>query len=164
MDRLWAPWRMSYITAPKEATSECVFCRAAAAGDDAAYQVLMRGQLCYAILNRYPYNNGHLMVVPYDHVADLTEVSDAGLAEMLQLAARWTAVLRQQMRCAGFNLGFNLGSAAGAGIRDHLHLHLVPRWDGDTNFMPVVGEAKVLPETLDETWQKLSAAWVATQG
>ncbi len=159
MDQLWAPWRMTYIEGPKQPGGQCVFCAARDAADDAAVHVLHRGKLCFAILNRYPYNNGHLMVVPHEHAGSLAEVTDAGLAEMIQLASRWTEVVRAVMHCDGFNLGFNLGSAAGAGIRDHLHLHLVPRWQGDTNFMPVVGNVKVVPEELDQTWRKLRAAW-----
>ncbi len=159
MERLWAPWRMRYVEGPKVPRDECVFCVAGAAADDAQTHVLQRGEHSFSILNRYPYNNGHLMVVPYVHASALAEVTDAALAEMMQTAARWTAVMTQVFRTDGFNAGLNLGSAAGAGIKDHLHLHLVPRWNGDTNFMPVVGDVKVLPEELPVTWQRLRDGW-----
>lgn len=164
MERLWAPWRMDYIIGPKAPAGTCVFCDAAEGGDDAQTHVLQRGAHCFSILNRYPYNNGHLMVVPYVHVSALGEVTDAALAEMMQTAARWTEVLRQQSAIDGCNLGMNLGAAAGAGIRDHLHLHLVPRWHGDTNFISVIGEARVLPEELPVTWERLRAGWCELVG
>ncbi|NUQ00498.1 MAG: HIT domain-containing protein [Armatimonadetes bacterium] len=159
MDRLWAPWRMTYIESPKKPVAGCVFCLAPDSADDSERQVLVRGDCCFAMLNRYPYNNGHLMVVPYEHASRLSEVSPEAQAEMMRMATGWTEVLADLMKAEGFNLGLNLGAAAGAGIKDHLHLHIVPRWHGDTNFMPVVGQTKVMPEELSVTWQRLRAAW-----
>lgn len=149
---------MKYIVGPKQPEDGCVFCRAPAE-EDAVCHVLSRGEQCYVLLNKYPYNNGHLMVVPYRHVSALTELDRETLGEMMRLAADWTGVIAADMNAEGYNLGINLGAAAGAGIRDHVHLHLVPRWHGDTNFMPVVGDTKVMPEDLDATWKRLRAAW-----
>jgi ATP adenylyltransferase len=159
MERLWAPWRRTYVVGTA-ARHDCVFCAAAAEGLDHAL-VVARGQTCFSIMNAYPYNNGHLMVVPYVHAAALDEVCAATRAEMMETAARWTSVLRVTMNTEGFNVGLNLGSAGGAGIAGHLHLHVVPRWTGDTNFMPVVGATKVLPEALETTAERLRAAWRA---
>lgn len=161
MKRLWAPWRMRYVVGEKKPGGGCVFCAAAAGNCDETCYVLSRGEECFSILNTFPYNPGHIMVVPYRHAGWLSEVSDAALSEMMQSAARWTAVLREVLRAAGVNVGLNLGPAAGAGIADHLHLHLVPRWLGDTNFMPVIGETRVLPEELPDTFAKLRAGWEA---
>lgn len=150
---------MAYVEAPKLPSSGCVFCAARETEDDAGLHVLVRGEECFSILNLFPYNNGHLMVVPYEHVSSLEDVSTAAQAEMMSTASRWLTVMREVMSAEGFNLGLNLGTAAGAGIKDHLHLHLVPRWNGDTNFMPVVGGTKVMPEMLDRTYGKLLAGW-----
>ncbi|MBI2302656.1 MAG: HIT domain-containing protein [Armatimonadetes bacterium] len=163
MERLWAPWRMRYVVGPKKPRGECVFC-SAAGGDDAAACVLARGPHCFTLLNAYPYNNGHLMVVPYEHVSELTDLALEVQAELLQTAAQWTKVIVESMNAQGFNVGLNLGAAAGAGIADHLHLHVVPRWHGDTNFMPVTGGVRVMPENLDETYERLRAGWVESQG
>ena len=168
METLWAPWRMAYIDKSGAApdapeTPGCVFCAAAAAppAADRRNLVLRRAPDVFVILNRYPYNSGHLMIVPYRHLADVTALTPAerdGLMVALQaMVALLTAVYHPQ----GFNAGMNLGTAAGAGIADHLHLHLVPRWAGDTNFMPVVGETKVLPESLEQTYDRLAAALAA---
>ena len=169
MERLWAPWRMAYIApeAPGEGDPAppaplpqpaCIFCTFPAENDDEARLIVRRGATCYVLLNAFPYNNGHLMVVPYRHVACLAELSLDERAELMTLAARMTEALAAVSRPDGYNLGMNLGSAAGAGIADHLHLHLVPRWSGDTNFMPVVGGVKVLPETLADVRAKLVRA------
>ena len=168
MDRLWAPWRGKYVTGESKPVG-CVFCAAAAAtealpdGDlpdsGPGELVLARGEHVLAILNRYPYNNGHLMVVPYVHASRLAEVCAEARSEMMEVAAAWTEVLTALMRADGFNVGFNLGAAAGAGLADHLHLHIVPRWQGDTNLMPVVGGVKVVPEALDTSCARLRAAW-----
>jgi len=155
---------MSYVEGPKRPSSGCVFCHARETADDAKLHVLVRGPECFSVLNLYPYNNGHLMVVPYEHVSSLDEVSPTAQAEMMMTASRWVTVVREVMKAEGFNLGLNLGAAAGAGIKDHLHLHLVPRWGGDTNFMPVVGGTKVMPELLDRTYEKLLAGWQARFG
>lgn len=161
MDRLWAPWRRSYVVGDKP--EGCVFCAAAAGEEPVATLVLARGEHCFSLMNAYPYNNGHLMVLPYDHIAALAEVSVAAQTEMMQTAARWTQVMAATMGCDGFNVGLNLGAAAGAGIAEHLHLHVVPRWAGDTNFMPVVGGTKVLPEALEVTADRLRGAFAALE-
>jgi len=151
---------MAYIDAGKagdkaQAQGGCIFCDLPAAGDDQANLILGRRELVFAILNRFPYNPGHLMLAPYRHVGALEELTPAELTELMTLAQAGLLALRAESAPHGFNLGMNLGSVAGAGIADHAHLHLVPRWGGDTNFMPIVGQTKVLPELLDETWAKL---------
>jgi ATP adenylyltransferase len=153
---LWAPWRVAYVAGPK--TPGCVFCEAPAAGDDRQALILHRGMHGYLILNRYPYNSGHLMAVPFRHVARpdlLTSEEHSGLMELLVLGL---GALERTMAPEGFNVGMNLGRAAGAGIDEHLHLHVVPRWIGDTNYMPVLGDVKVLPEHLDDTYARLVEA------
>ena len=162
MDQLHAPWRIEYILAPKEPASDAsLFTRIAQSSDDEGNLVVARERACFALLNRYPYNGGHLMVVPYRQVAELDALSAQELAELMQLAQRCVAALRQTMRPDGFNLGFNLGQCAGAGIREHLHLHIVPRWNGDTNFMPVLADTRVVPQALTEVAAKLRAALAA---
>jgi ATP adenylyltransferase len=156
MKRLWSPWRLEYLTAPK--TEECIFCRAAAGDDDRVNLVLLRGERVFLILNRYPYTNGHFMAVPYAHVPSLEALDAPTLTEMMLLVNRGLSALRSAMSCEGFNVGANLGSAAGAGIAGHVHMHAVPRWIGDTNFMPVVGEARVIPQTWLQTYDQLKAA------
>lgn len=155
---MWSPWRMAYIAAGKEPGPEppaCVFCDLPAQADDARSYILYRGDRAYVIMNLYPYNNGHLMTVPYAHVDSLTALDAATLTEMMQLTQRAQAVLQDAMRPQGFNLGMNQGRAAGAGIADHVHMHIVPRWVGDTNFMPVLGDTRVMPQHLDETYRLL---------
>jgi ATP adenylyltransferase len=156
---MWAPWRMAYIAAEHDGRQEeaggCTFCELAEGGDDEAAYILHRGRLVFVIMNLYPYNNGHLMLVPYQHVPSLGEVAPEALAEMMTLAQRSQAVLEKTMRPQGFNLGINQGRAAGAGIADHVHMHVVPRWVGDTNFMPVLGDTRVMPQHLDETYALL---------
>ncbi len=162
MERLYAPWRMAYIEqpqAPKSGATGCVFCDAAAAADDIANLIVHRGKTAFVILNKFPYNNGHLMVVPYLHTASLGDLSDAALAEILALTKDAQAALRKAMHPEGYNLGMNLGTAAGAGIADHLHLHIVPRWNGDTNFMPVLADVKVMPDSLEHSGQIIRDAW-----
>jgi len=144
---LWAPWRIEYITGAK--TGECIFCAAASSDDDAARHVLERGKVCLAMLNTYPYAPGHVMVAPYRHVAALEDLNDDELLEMMQLARGVIRAVHEVMTPDGFNVGLNLGAVAGAGIADHLHLHVVPRWDGDTNFMPVLAGTHVIPQALD---------------
>jgi ATP adenylyltransferase len=162
--RLWTPHRMAYIKGENKpaggsaAESECPFCRIPAL-DDAEGLVLRRGAVAYAVLNLYPYNGGHLMVVPYRHVSDYTELSLDECAEVAVLTREALAALRTASGAQGFNVGMNLGHVAGAGIAAHLHQHVVPRWGGDTNFMPVVGHTKVLPQLLAETRRALVAAW-----
>ena len=154
MKRLWAPWRMAYV-AGSRGPGGCVLCDAPNAGDDRGQLVLLRGLHAYLILNAFPYASGHLMAVVYRHVAALAEASDAERAELMTLATRATTLLGDEYRPDGFNLGINLGAAAGAGIAGHLHLHVVPRWSGDANFMPVVGGVRVLPELLEVTYDRL---------
>lgn len=155
MDRLWSPWRGEYVGGNAQQRSGCIFCRFGAEDTDAENLVLHRGDHAYMILNRYPYNSGHLMIVPYEHIADFTLLPSPTAAQMMSLLSHSLATLGRVYKPDGYNVGMNLGAAGGAGVADHLHLHVVPRWDGDTNFMPVVGEVKVMPETLLTTYQKL---------
>jgi ATP adenylyltransferase len=156
MDRLWSPWRLEYITGPKP-QSGCVFCLAYAGPDDPLHSpeqsalIVAAGTLSYVILNRYPYNNGHLMVVPHRHTSTLTALGVDELHEMIMLIQRSELALREAYRLEGINIGLNLGKAAGAGIEEHLHVHLVPRWAGDTNFMTVIAGTRVLPQDLSTT-------------
>ncbi len=162
MERMYAPWRMAYIEqspAPKENSTGCVFCDAAASPDDVGNLIVHRGQSAFVILNKFPYNNGHLMVVPYMHTARLTDLDDAATLEILTLAKTAQAALGKSMHPEGYNLGMNLGVSGGAGITDHLHLHVVPRWNGDTNFMPVLTDVKIMPDSLEHTCTLLREAW-----
>jgi ATP adenylyltransferase len=157
---LWAPWRLVYVSQADEQRG-CVFCAEAAGelGDESL--VVHRGEHAFALLNKFPYASGHLLAAPYRHVAGLDELTDAEVLEIHALARAGIAALRQLYRPEGFNLGWNLGRVAGAGIADHLHEHVVPRWGGDTSFMPVLADVKVLPEHLLETRERLRAAWPA---
>jgi ATP adenylyltransferase len=162
MDRLWSPWRMEYIrSATAGEDAGCLFCDLASKGDDEAALILARTARTFAVLNAYPYNAGHLMVAPLRHVGLLEDFEPAELLECQELLQRAIRALRQVAEPDGFNLGMNVGRVAGAGVPDHGHWHLVPRWDGDTNFMPVVGETKVLPELLAESYRKLLPAFHA---
>ncbi len=154
-DRLWTPWRMTYIRREPEGDQGCVFCKLAGEGADAANHILGRSSRCFAMLNAFPYNPGHLMIMPLRHVGEYAELTAEELAEMMALVGTAIRALDEAASPHGYNLGMNLGQVAGAGIADHLHLHLVPRWGGDTNFMPIVGQTKVLPELLAETYDKL---------
>ena len=154
MDVLWAPWRMEYILGEKP--DGCIFCMKPEEKDDRKALILYRGELCYVILNYYPYNNGHLMIVPFRHVGEIQELSAEERAEMMDLTARSLEVLKEAISPHGFNLGVNQGAVAGAGVAGHVHLHIVPRWEGDTNFMPVIGHTKVVNEGLWQTWDKLA--------
>ncbi len=156
MELKWTPWRMAYIQ--QECGGECILCRKPAVQDDAANLIVYRGRLCYALLNVYPYNNGHLMVAPYAHVGDLAELDGETAAEMAAVAQKCVRALRRTMSPHGFNLGMNLGQCAGAGIADHLHLHIVPRWSGDTSFMPLLAGTKLIPELLEDTYAKVRQA------
>lgn len=153
MNRLWAPWRIGYITGEK--VGGCIFCEKPAEHDDRANYILARGRRCFVILNLYPYNNGHLMVVPYVHVASIEELPADTLAEMMALSQRALSVLRATMRPTGFNIGINQGTPAGAGVADHVHLHVVPRWVGDTNFMSVLADTHVMPQSLESCYDLL---------
>ncbi|MGH9395168.1 MAG: HIT domain-containing protein [Terriglobales bacterium] len=158
MDYLFSPWRYRYLAERGGPESGCVLCAQLASGDDAAALVAYRGQQCAIMLNRYPYTTGHVMVLPYAHAATLGECSAAARAEMIELAARMEAVLGREYHPQGINIGLNLGEAAGAGLAGHLHLHVVGRWPGDSNFMTVVGETRVLPEALEDTYARLRRA------
>lgn len=159
MDYLWTPWRYQYITQSGE-PGECIFCAAAQASDDRERLVVHRAACNFVILNRFPYTNGHLMVVPYEHAATLEDLRDETLVELMRLGRDTVRHLRAIYRPEGLNLGMNLGQSAGAGIAGHVHLHVLPRWTGDTNFMTVVGETRVLPEDLEVTWEKLRQAFL----
>jgi ATP adenylyltransferase len=157
--RLWTPHRMAYIRGEgRPAEEECPFCTAPTLPDQEGL-VVARGQVVYAVLNLYPYNSGHLMVLPYRHVADYVDLTDEEVKELADFTRHAMRTIRHASGAQGFNIGMNQGSAAGAGIAAHLHQHVVPRWGGDTNFMPVVGHTKVLPQLLGETWGLLTRAW-----
>jgi ATP adenylyltransferase len=157
--QLWAPWRLEYIESADEQEG-CVFCRAGG-GEDAKGLVIYRGTSAFVVLNKYPYASGHLMVAPNRHEGEFGELEAEEALEIHRLAAAGIAALAETMRPQGFNVGWNLGRIAGAGVVDHVHLHVVPRWAGDTNFMPVLADVKVLPEALEATRAKLAEAWPA---
>jgi ATP adenylyltransferase len=164
MDYIWTPWRYQYM---KEVTSgnqpECIFCDAVKRKDDEATLIVFRGKKAFVILNRYPYTSGHVMIVPYAHVAELHLCEPGALREMMELAQRVEGALQANYKPDGMNLGMNLGRAAGAGVVGHLHLHALPRWIGDSNFMTVTGETRVHPEDLKTTYDRLRAALAANQ-
>ncbi|HWP93232.1 MAG TPA: HIT domain-containing protein [Thermodesulfobacteriota bacterium] len=153
MKTIWAPWRIDYVTKEKE--DVCIFCEKPKEKDDRKNLILYRGESGFIILNRYPYSNGHLMSVPYRHTSDLSELSDSERLELMNLTIMCVELLKV-IKPDGFNVGMNLGRVAGAGIDDHLHFHVVPRWNGDTNFMPVIGDLRVMPEYLDQTYLRLA--------
>ncbi|HXJ18055.1 MAG TPA: HIT domain-containing protein [Candidatus Polarisedimenticolia bacterium] len=157
MDYLWTPWRYRYV-ADASKDERCIFCDALAANDDVRTLILLRGEKNFVILNRYPYTSGHVMVVPYAHVAELASAEPDTLSEMMGMAQRVQVALWKTYRPHGYNLGMNLGSAAGAGVTGHLHLHVLPRWAGDANFMTVVGETRVEPEDLSTTFERMRRA------
>ncbi len=158
MDHIWTPWRMKYIQ-EEHNDQGCIFCQAAEASDDAAHLVFFRGEKVFMILNRYPYTSGHVMCVPYAHQANLQALDEVTRDEMMALTCKAVAVLQSVYSPDGFNVGLNLGKMAGAGIEEHLHMHIVPRWAGDTNFMASVGNTRILPESLTETYDRVKAAW-----
>lgn len=157
MKRLWAPWRLQYVIGPR--TEGCIFCAAAAGGDDAQSLVVHRGAHAFVIMNLFPYNSGHVMVVPYRHLARLSELTDAEGLELTRLVDLSIRAQEAALQPEGTNVGMNLGRGAGAGIDDHLHVHVVPRWVGDTNFMPVLGDLKVIPEHLEATYRRLKESF-----
>jgi ATP adenylyltransferase len=157
MERLWAPWRLQYVE--KEKPEGCIFCDKPRTGDDHAAHIVRRGERAYVMLNAYPYNNGHIMVVPFAHTSALEDLPRETLHEVMDLAQQCARAFKLAFRPDGINMGFNLGAAAGAGIKDHLHLHLVPRWVGDTNFMPVVADVRVIPQSLEQTYDVLVTAF-----
>lgn len=158
MNHLWSPWRMKYIESHNKEAG-CVFCNAQAQTDSAENLIAFRGKNAYVILNRYPYTSGHLMVIPFKHAPNLEELDPETRAEMMELTSRCTTILREIYRTQSFNIGVNIGEAAGAGVLGHVHIHIVPRWAGDTNFMSSVGQTRVLPEALEETYQRVRQAF-----
>jgi ATP adenylyltransferase len=152
---LWAPWRIEYLEKDDD-TPGCIFCEKPRENRDRENLIVHRAKEAYVIMNRYPYNNGHLLIVPYEHTGELKSLERKQILELFTLLQQSQAVLDRVMRPQGYNIGMNLGRLAGAGIDQHLHFHLVPRWGGDTNFMPVVGHTKVISEGLDQTWEKLN--------
>ena len=159
MECLHAPWRIQYILAPKPPLSEpTIFTTLGQSSDDLANHVIARQKSCYAVLNTYPYNGGHLLVVPYRQTADFNGLTDEEMLDLMKLVRRCQNALTKVMKPDGFNIGINLGKVAGAGVAEHLHIHIVPRWNGDTNFMPVLGQTTVLPQALDDVAAGLRAA------
>jgi ATP adenylyltransferase len=158
--RIWAPWRLAYVKdAAKDIEEDCIFCAKPAAGDDEASLIVHRGQHCFVILNLFPYTNGHLMVAPYAHIGRLQELPEETVAEMMALAQRAMSRLEEAYEPHGYNVGFNQGRVAGAGVEHHIHLHVVPRWGGDTNFMPVIADTRVMPQTLEQSYESLKGAF-----
>ncbi|NLS91209.1 MAG: HIT domain-containing protein [Planctomycetaceae bacterium] len=169
-ERIWAPWRLSYVQATDQVPSvptepldflpgadcECFICQAVADSDRRTRLVVGRGEVSLTILNRYPYNNGHLLVAPCRHIGELADLTPSEHLEMAHTITRSVELLRQELRAEGFNVGLNLGRAGGAGLPGHLHWHIVPRWNGDTNFMPAIGSVKIIPQSLDALWELLS--------
>jgi ATP adenylyltransferase len=158
MDHLFSPWRYQYLKSPPRIAEGCVFCAIAASDDDEGQHVALRGERNYVVLNRYPYTTGHAMVIPYEHVGNLVDTPVDTLEEMMRLTQRLEASLRKLYRPEGVNIGMNIGAAAGAGVAGHIHMHVLPRWHADANFMSVIGETRVLPEELDVTWRRLRDA------
>lgn len=155
MERLWTPWRRAFVEGSDKRSTECFLCEAPRAADDKETLILLRGNTVYVLLNLYPYNSGHLMVAPYRHTGDLPALEAEVASELMHITQRSVSALQQAYQPDAFNVGMNLGRAAGAGVPDHLHIHVVPRWNGDTNFMPIVAETKVLPESLNQTYERL---------
>lgn len=158
MENLWSPWRMKYVT-DNEKPGECIFCSYPKMVDGAENLIVHRGIAAFVILNRYPYTSGHAMVVPYQHVASIEELTPEVRAEVMEMVNETLGVLRKVYQPEGFNVGINMGSAAGAGIAEHAHVHIVPRWGGDTNFMSTTGETRVIPEDLRVTYERIEGAW-----
>ena len=157
MDYLWTPWRYAYVS-NAEKVAGCVFCEAAKSNDDEKTRIVYRGKRCFVILNTYPYTLGHVMIVPYAHLDELRKLPADAANELMALSQRMEDVLRELYRPDGVNLGMNIGKAAGAGIAGHIHMHVLPRWVADANFVSVIGETRVLPETLEETWKRMRGA------
>jgi ATP adenylyltransferase len=158
-ERIWAPWRLAYVKdASKDAEQDCIFCAKPAQDDDEANLIVHRGERCFVILNRFPYTNGHLMIAPYEHRATLGELDPDTIAEMMSLTQRAMRALEDRYEPHGYNVGFNQGRVAGAGVEHHIHMHVVPRWGGDTNFMPVLADTRVMPQTLSDTYATLKGS------
>ena len=155
-ERIWAPWRLKYVKdASKDAEDGCIFCTKPAEDDDAKNLILHRGERCFVILNLFPYTNGHLMIAPFEHVGRLQQLPTETTAEMMALSQQAISVIQEKYEPHGFNVGFNQGRVAGAGVEHHIHMHVVPRWGGDTNFMPVLADTRVMPQTLEQTYEML---------
>ncbi len=159
--RIWAPWRLKYVKGGNDAGGECIFCAKPGQGEehDEENLILQRGERCFVILNKFPYTNGHLMVAPYEHIATLPELDPETIAEMMALAQKGITALETVYSPQGYNVGFNQGRVAGAGVEHHIHMHVVPRWGGDTNFMPVLADTRVMPQSLEESYEALAEAF-----
>jgi ATP adenylyltransferase len=157
MDRLWAPWRLQYIQGP--AAEDCIFCIGADRTEDQERLVVARGESCYVMMNRYPYSNGHLLVSPYRHLADPADLEAPEIQELHRLMILSQDILRGVCSAEGFNVGWNFGQAAGAGIAAHIHMHIVPRWSGDSNFMPILADTRVIPQHIEKTYSLLVNAF-----
>jgi ATP adenylyltransferase len=157
--RIWAPWRLPYVKdASKDTDEQCIFC-AGAPEDDEANLIVHRGERCFVILNKFPYTNGHLMVAPFEHLATLRELDARTVTELMTLAQRAMVILDERYSPHGYNVGFNQGRVAGAGMEHHIHMHVVPRWGGDTNFMPVLADTRVMPQTLEQSYEALRGSF-----
>jgi len=156
MNHIWAPWRIKYIRSPKH--NGCIFCDFPKENRDEERLILYRGKHAFVIMNNYPYNPGHVMIAPYRHVGEWEELTDEELLDIMKLSQLTIKALKRAMKPQGFNMGVNIGCVAGAGVKDHVHLHIVPRWNGDTNFMPVIADTKVIPESLEEAYEELKKA------
>ena len=158
--RIWAPWRLAYVKdASKDSEEECIFCAAPEAGDDETNLIVHRGERSFVILNKFPYTNGHLMVAPYEHLATLPGLDAETVAEIMAFAQRAMTVLEERYSPHGYNVGFNQGRVAGAGVEHHIHMHVVPRWGGDTNFMPVLADTRVMPQSLEQSYEALAGSF-----
>jgi len=158
--RIWAPWRLAYVKdASKDADDECLFCAKPAAQADEENLIVHRGELCFVILNLFPYTNGHLMIAPFEHVPTLPELGPPTVAELMALTQRAMQILEDEYSPQGYNVGFNQGRVAGAGVEHHIHMHVVPRWGGDTNFMPVLGDTRVMPQSLEQSYETMRGAF-----
>jgi ATP adenylyltransferase len=159
MEQMWAPWRMEYILSEVDNSSACIFCEFPKKNDDEKFFIVYRSEHSFVILNKFPYNNGHAMVVPYQHCSDITELDDDCMFDMQKTIRKTVRMMKNIIKPHGFNLGMNIGRVGGAGIDQHLHYHIVPRWNGDTNFMPVIANTKVVSESLRATWKKFKAGF-----
>ena len=164
MEHLWAPWRMKFIEGLRNEGSGCLFCEMAAEGDDRKRLILHRGKFCYTMMNRYPYTNGHIMIVPYKHTGSLSGLEGDERSEVMDVCASAVDIMEDALNADGFNCGLNIGAVAGAGIKDHVHLHVVPRWQGDSNFMPIIADARSMPEYLEETYDRLVGGFSKLKG
>ena len=161
MDHIWSPWRFRYLAEPRKHDAGCVFCVIAQSAEDEANLVVHRGELNFVVLNRYPYTSGHVMVIPYEHVSMLSDITDETSAEMMALTRKAEACIQSLYKPDGVNIGMNMGAAAGAGMAGHIHMHVLGRWFGDSNFMSTIAETRIIPEDLTQTWTRLSQAFAA---